>query len=56
MRVVAVSDYEHPPGGSEALNRGCTCPVLDNAHGEGYMGTSEYVVAFDCPLHGETNE
>lgn len=47
-------DAETPPPGSDAaLDNGCTCPVLDNSHGEGWMGTDEYVINFDCPLHGE---
>lgn len=50
-----MSEYEYPPGSDEALNRNCTCPILDNNHGEGYMGTDEYVVRFDCPLHGEND-
>lgn len=41
------------PGSDEALDQGCRCPVLDNAHGRGYMGTDRYVTRPDCPLHGE---
>lgn len=41
------------PGSDEALDKGCTCPVLDNNHGKGWMGTDQYVVSFDCPLHNE---
>lgn len=26
------------PGSAKAVKMGCTCPVLDNAHGRGYMG------------------
>lgn len=43
------------PGSDEAIAKGCssseledTCPVLDNAHGKGYLGG----VREDCPLHG----
>lgn len=43
------------PGSDEALELGCTCPVLDNAHGRGYMGVSgTYVYSADCPLHNPT--
>ena len=50
---------QHPPGSDEAINAGCRCPVLDNAHGRGYMGgvqdpeTGEtvYVYNSECPLH-----
>jgi hypothetical protein len=43
-------EYELPPGSDEALEEGCTCPVLDNP----YMGVEgEYVISMDCPIHGE---
>ncbi|KKK63772.1 hypothetical protein LCGC14_2990910 [marine sediment metagenome] len=42
------------PGSEEALDLGCTCPVLDNAHGVGYLGIPDvYVYTKDCPLHDE---
>jgi len=48
------------PGSPGAIRKGCICPVLDNAHGRGYMGGRKntegemlYVVQQDCPLHGE---
>lgn len=41
-----------PPGSDAAIQFGCTCPVLDNAHGKGYMGVAGvYVFSGDCPLH-----
>lgn len=39
------------PGSPEAVNRGCTCPVFDNGHGRGYMGTNEFWVTDGCPVH-----
>lgn len=39
------------PGSDEALDAGCTCPVLDNTHGKGYMELGFFVIAADCPLH-----
>ena len=40
------------PGSDEALALGCTCPVLDNGHGKGFMGIEGYyVIAEGCPLH-----
>ena len=46
------------PGSDEALELGCRCPVLDNAHGRGAMGTSgddaEFWTNAACPLHGAT--
>lgn len=48
------------PGSPEAIAQGCTCPVLDNGHGKGYLGDGErfgWVMSLDCPLHGtEANE
>ncbi|MGR3501578.1 hypothetical protein [Pseudaestuariivita sp.] len=49
-----------PPGSPEAVAKGCTCPVLDNARGLGWKGgvkdpeTGEtlYVMQIDFPLHG----
>ena len=29
----------------------CKCPILDNGHGRGYMGTDNFVINMDCPLH-----
>lgn len=41
------------PGSDEALDQGCTCAVLDNAHGRGYMGQpGVFCMSQDCPLHG----
>lgn len=43
-----------PPGSDVAIRFGCTCPVLDNAHGKGYMGVpGQFVMTASCPLHGE---
>lgn len=49
-------DETPPPGSDEALEQGCACPVLDNAHGAGYMGTDRYVISMDCPLHGQAGD
>jgi hypothetical protein len=45
-----------PPGSDKALEMGGSCPPLDNSHGRGYMGGDKYVMSFDCPLHGESEE
>ena len=49
-----------PPGSEEAIAVGCSCPVMDNAHGKGYMGwvtddkgQTVYIFSGDCPIHGE---
>lgn len=41
-----------PPGGEEAIVKGCICPVLDNARGRGYYGQpGVYVYTVGCPVH-----
>jgi len=48
------------PGSKEAIEAGCNCPVLDNAHGGGIPipnpETGEIQLAYwmtaDCVLHG----
>lgn len=43
------------PGSKEAIDLGCVCPVLDNAHGRGAWGTRGVKAIFwicgDCKLH-----
>ena len=39
------------PGGDEANEQGCICPVLDNNHGQGADGGYWWITR-DCPLHG----
>jgi hypothetical protein len=47
-----MTDTPPSPGSDAAIAKGCTCPVLDNAHGNGYMGIAGvYVYSGDCPLH-----
>ena len=48
------------PGSSEAIDLGCTCPVIDNARGRGYMGGAKgkdgrtvFVYTEGCPVHHE---
>lgn len=50
---------ELAPGSDEAIAAGCTCPVLDNAHGKGYMGgvkdengETVYIISWVCQIHG----
>lgn len=40
------------PGGAEAVQRGCLCPVLDNHHGR--IDPRYSIRRLDCPLHGDT--
>lgn len=43
------------PGSNDALDKGCTCPVLDNGHGKGRVidGKIQFWINWDCPLHGK---
>lgn len=48
------------PGSDAAVAKGCKCPILDNAHGKGYMGSYAdkdggpvFVMMQNCPLHGK---
>lgn len=42
------------PGSDAAIKKGCTCPVVDNHHGNGFMwqGKKSWWIAENCPLHG----
>lgn len=41
------------PGRDEAIMLGCTCPVMDNHHGEGmpHKDGPRYWITKGCPLH-----
>ena len=49
---------EPSPGSPEAVERGCTCAVIDNHYGEGvpYPGERQWWINGSCPLHGTTRE
>lgn len=42
------------PGSAEAVALLCSCPIFDNAHGQGleFAGTKVFWVNENCPLHG----
>ncbi len=45
------------PGSPEAVAKGCTCPITDNAHGLGVPGADgNYWITDDCPIHGRKEE
>ena len=51
-RVNVMNDAPNP-GSEAALQQGCKCPVLDNAHGMGWHGIDGiFVISESCPLHG----
>lgn len=41
------------PGSNAAIDAGCICPVLDNAHGAGFpvRGETSWWITEGCPLH-----
>jgi len=40
------------PGSDEAVEGGCTCPVLDNEYGHGMMRDEKtFVISGLCPMH-----
>ena len=50
------------PGSDAAIERGCTCPIIDNHYGRGRPGLDAdgherawFVFHEDCPLHGGGN-
>jgi hypothetical protein len=46
------------PGSGEAVELGCTCPVIDNHYGEGFPwieGGHSWWINADCPLHADEN-
>lgn len=48
------STYKPPnPGSDEAIKLGCSCPVLDNAHGWGYWKQGIFVIDMLCEMHNK---
>lgn len=45
------------PGSKEAVDMGCTCPVIDNHHGKGVPvgkgGAPLFWHSENCPIHGK---
>lgn len=45
------------PGSDEAIEAGCLCPVMDNAHGKGCFvdeeGNPAFWISKECPIHYE---
>ena len=45
------------PGSETAREHGCTCAVIDNHYGRGYLAGEDgplFLYNADCPLHGES--
>lgn len=44
------------PGSNEALDQGCTCPVIDNGYGDPrYANPRGFWITEGCPLHDKSN-
>jgi hypothetical protein len=48
--VIAGEEDDPSPGSDEAVAKGCTCPVSDNARGQGLPG-GNFWISEGCPLH-----
>ncbi len=44
------------PGSPEAKKKGCTCPIIDNHYGAGFLygGKKSWWINEGCPLHDKT--
>lgn len=41
------------PGSPQAVACGCTCSIMDNENGAGYMGIPKlFLLDKECPAHG----
>lgn len=54
------NDSDIPPGSSEAVEKGCTCPVAKNNNGQGVPLGAVQIPSFyidpQCPLHHDWKE
>ena len=52
-----MSDKIPDPGTEEAIEMGCTCPVMDNEYGRGWCGQEGvFVFNMGCPVHKQVLE
>jgi hypothetical protein len=52
-----MTDTTPNPGSDEAVEAGCTCPVMDNGRGSQRLGDSRgFWITEGCPLHGVKDE
>lgn len=48
-----MTKIQPPPGSDEAIRKGCSCPQMDNHHGQGIDKRGKlFWLDNDCPLHG----
>lgn len=51
--MIEIPSEPPAPGSDAAIDKGCTCPVLDNAHGAGCgKGPNLFWINADCSMHG----
>lgn len=51
-KIKAHSPAKPNPGTQEAIDKNCTCPVIDNHYGKGRFGNEEvFIYNTECPLH-----
>ena len=54
LNGVLIMENKYNPGSVEAIDAGCTCPVMDNGRGKGYMGMDGvFVYNENCEYHSE---
>lgn len=58
MKNYSQSRVLRNPGSDEAVKHGCSCPVMDNAKGEGrwYGDGQAFFISTSCKLHGKYEE
>lgn len=40
------------PGTKKAIEKGCTCPIMDNSYGKGYYGQGGiFITNVGCKVH-----
>ena len=55
---VVMTDTKPNPGSTDARAQGCTCPVIDNHHGDGFerFGERLFWINDNCKLHGKKHD
>lgn len=54
LSVIAMGETTPNPGSDEAIELGCSCPVIDNGRGRG-AGNGFFWINCGCPLHALYN-
>lgn len=57
MTINTIPETMGHPGSKEAVLNGCSCPIIDNCYGRGYMGRgTEFIINGNCLIHGNKKE